>query len=311
MKRRFLVLCCLILLIASPQLLTVAEASGGRPLDEIQSYYITLHAREDGTLDIKYEITWKVLRDSDEGLLTWVKIGCPNRHVDTLEPLSDTIKSIRYMGESGNSYIRVDFKKSYRAGDTVRFSYSIHQSYICTADEERGLCVYNFTPGWFEEINVKAYQIRWDAYGAVDSNADFEKGDYLVWSGEMKAGDHVRTTISYDLSTFTIDPDQQYVEGDDGGVSLGTVLAVVFVILALAIIVAIVLSDDGYGVGGGGIFISGGGGCACASSCACACACAGGGRAGCSAKDFYYTNLRREDLQKALKPAEPAKTDLS
>lgn len=34
--------------------------------------------------------------------------------------------------------------------------------------------------------------------------------------------------------------------------------------------------------------------CACASSCACACACAGGGRAGCSAKDFYTVTLPRK-----------------
>ena len=41
--------------------------------------------------------------------------------------------------------------------------------------------------------------------------------------------------------------------------------------------------------------------CACASSCACACACAGGGRAGCTAKDFYTYKLShkadREDDQ--------------
>lgn len=44
---------------------------------------------------------------------------------------------------------------------------------------------------------------------------------------------------------------------------------------------------------GGGAGRSGGGGCACAcvSSCACACACAGGGRAGCSAKNFYRVEL--------------------
>ena len=33
--------------------------------------------------------------------------------------------------------------------------------------------------------------------------------------------------------------------------------------------------------------------CACASSCACACACAGGGRAGCTVKDFYTCKLPR------------------
>ena len=41
--------------------------------------------------------------------------------------------------------------------------------------------------------------------------------------------------------------------------------------------------------------------CACASRCACACACAGGGRAGCTAKDFYTYKLPhkadREDDQ--------------
>ncbi|MCQ2427252.1 MAG: zinc ribbon domain-containing protein [Clostridia bacterium] len=41
--------------------------------------------------------------------------------------------------------------------------------------------------------------------------------------------------------------------------------------------------------------------CACASHCACACACAGGGRAGCSTKDFYNTGLRLEQLEKYRK----------
>lgn len=37
--------------------------------------------------------------------------------------------------------------------------------------------------------------------------------------------------------------------------------------------------------------------CACASSCACACACAGGGRAGCSVKDFYTVKLPRPESE--------------
>ena len=56
----------------------------------------------------------------------------------------------------------------------------------------------------------------------------------------------------------------------------------------------------GGGFSGGG-FGGGGGHCACASSCACACACAcaGGGRAGCSAKNFYgAVKLSREVTEK-------------
>lgn len=43
--------------------------------------------------------------------------------------------------------------------------------------------------------------------------------------------------------------------------------------------------------------------CACAHSCACACACAcaGGGRAGCSTKDFYNTNLKLKHLKDIAK----------
>lgn len=38
--------------------------------------------------------------------------------------------------------------------------------------------------------------------------------------------------------------------------------------------------------------------CACVScACACACACAGGGRAGCTTKDFYKTNLKLKQLE--------------
>ena len=38
----------------------------------------------------------------------------------------------------------------------------------------------------------------------------------------------------------------------------------------------------------------GGGGCACA------CACAGGGRAGCSMKDFYRTNIKTKDIEDVI-----------
>ena len=55
--------------------------------------------------------------------------------------------------------------------------------------------------------------------------------------------------------------------------------------------------SDGFhgGFGGGGF--GGGGGCACA----CACACAGGGRAGCSKKDFYGTKISTARVRKILR----------
>lgn len=46
--------------------------------------------------------------------------------------------------------------------------------------------------------------------------------------------------------------------------------------------------------------VAAGGGDSGGSSCACACACAGGGRAGCSLKDFYSTKLTVEKINKIL-----------
>ena len=56
--------------------------------------------------------------------------------------------------------------------------------------------------------------------------------------------------------------------------------------------------------------------CACVScACACACACAGGGRAGCSTKDFYKTDLklsqleRKKNTRKTALPKHPAEKE--
>lgn len=51
-------------------------------------------------------------------------------------------------------------------------------------------------------------------------------------------------------------------------------------------------ADGGSFRGGGAGRGSGGCACACVSSCACACACAGGGRAGCSVKNFYRITVK-------------------
>ena len=84
------------------------------PLDEIQEYDITVDVRDDGTLDIKYHIVWKVLDSDAEGPLKWVKIGIPNRHVDEIKALSDNIKKIKY-SDNGGDFVRIDFKESYGA----------------------------------------------------------------------------------------------------------------------------------------------------------------------------------------------------
>lgn len=282
-------------LIILMQVGTVAYAKDN--LDEIEDYSITVNVREDGTLDIRYDVQWKVLSDKNgKEPVTWVKVGIPNSHCDSVEAITDNIESAKYYSDGGD-FVRVDFTEKHYEGDVFTFSFTIHQSYMYMLEDDA--IKYSFTAGWFEEIVVKSITIRWNKMWVEESTATevSEDGKYLVWRGEnLPEGDHFSTSVRYPKGTFATDENQQYVERSSGsGIGTGGIIIIVIIaILAIIVIIAIVEDDYGGGSGFGGgyhhtTFISScaRSSCACVSSCACACACAGGGRAGCSAKDFY------------------------
>ena len=304
---KILVAFCLMVILLPLQ----AEARG--PLDEIQNYTIQVDMRPDGTMDIRYHIEWKVLDDTSEGPLSWVKIGNPNMHVDEITALSDNIQDIRYLAEDG-SYIRIDFDREYHENEIIIFEYSIHQSYMYVIEEEEHICRYSFTPGWFDEIEVKEIKILWNRDNVLESTAQGTEGNYLVWSGSLEMGERLNASVQYNLDVFTTNEEEQYTEesGSEGGISpFGLLIAAGIVILVIIVLCALFVSDDddydSHGGFGGShyyhtMYVHTRSSCACACvSCACACACAGGGRAGCSKKDFYGTNLRIKDLEKVLK----------
>lgn len=281
-------------------------ASARNPLDEIQDYIIKIDMREDGTMDIVYHIEWKVLDSTSEGPLEWVKIGCPNLHCDEIAAKSGNIKEIGYYADNG-AYIRIDFDRQYEAGEIVKFDYSIHQSYMYVIEEGNHLCRYSFTPGWFDDIDVKHIMVEWNERNVIESNAQRTDDGYLIWEEELPAGKRLNASVKYNLDVFDTNPDEQYTEdygknttkSGDGELSTGAIILIIIVVIViLAIVIAICCDDDYHGGFGGGshtyihthsscVRSS----CACASHCACACACAGGGRAGCSTKDFYkYPN---------------------
>jgi hypothetical protein len=294
---------------------TAARAAG--PLDEIKNYTITIDPRSDGTLDIKYHIDWLVLDSTSEGPLSWVKVGIPNRHADDIKALSATIKSIGYMEDSG-SYVRVDLDREYTAGETVSFDFSLHQSYLYRLDTANNVCSYSFVPGWFDGITVDSFKLLWNKRDITYSDSTGTEGNYVTWSKELLPGERLTVIVRYSGSTFATSQDMQatddnnaytYSNSDAGDSSGGIVIVIVVVVIVFIIIGAAGGGGryrGGFGGRGGGIFISGGGhggggGCACAcAGCACACACAGGGRAGCSAKNFYGAVVETEKLKRAL-----------
>ena len=285
-------LVALLLLLMLPAL----PAKAADPLDEIKTYVITVDMRQDGTMDIKYHLDWTVLDDTSEGPLTWVKVGIPNSHVDSVKGLSPNIADIRYNAEGGD-YIRVSLDRPYRAGETVSFDFSIHQSYMYTLEENT--CSYAFIPGWFEEINVKSLKVLWNKADVASSNAMGTENDYLTWETTLAQGERYEVKVEYPMGVFDTSKSMQATES--GGSVWGVVA---FTLIFFAFIARFVWMVDGYegGFGRRGTHVHTHHSCACAGcACACACACAGGGRAGCSVKNFYGAKVHLTKLYEKLK----------
>lgn len=314
----------ILMLAASFMPFRIAKADGN--LDEIENYNITVDMQSDGTMDITYHIDWKVLDDTSEGPLSWVKIGIPNRYADNITALGSSIGGIYYYGDGGD-YVRIDLDREYYAGEVVPLDFSIHQSHMYTLDAGRNICAYQFTPGWFDGADVKSLKILWNNENVQESNAPGTEGNYLKWTASLSAGERYSVSINYTADVFDTSaegqagydeplPDEPYNEGTDytyyepDNNSDSYTWIIVIIVVVIVIVVTIVRGVGGgggyfggfYGGHGGHIGGGGGGGCACASSCACACACAcaGGGRAGCSAKNFYGAK-KTQELNSALR----------
>lgn len=311
---------------------TANTAKAAKDLDRILEYYITVDPRDDGTLDMEYVLIWKVLDSTSEGPLEWVKIGVPNKQVDEMVALSDQIKKISFTNENGDTCIRLDLNRKYYEGEIVYLHFSFHQSYMFTLIEE-DIC-YEFIPGWFNDSIVDYLSVKWKEDGTIYSNTTRVEDGYLLWSIKNFDYNHlIKVQTRYLREHFpNIDLEKTY---ENAGAASTTEKVIVFSIagffVAVFIIITIVAisfnrqNNDGYynnrgferryhknrffhkRVNRSGESISSphiangsgsGGGSSCA--CACACACAGGGRAGCSRKDFYNPNLKIDEFIEGL-----------
>ena len=288
------------------------------PQDKIENYAVTVTPKEDGTLDIEYDITWCAL-DADEPL-TWVTVGIANPNVRIYtDSISDNIRKYSLDTEDGYVGIRLDLHGAYSDGDVIRLRFTVNQGDIlCRAQDGY---FYEFVPGWFNSIPVEHYEFRWaKSKHITEANAESE-GNYYIWSGSFDCGEYAKMQVSYSSKAFegcqtvshrAFNDDEAYNELYEDKVGL----VVFMIILILLVVIGEVYIIDGYvSYQRGRGFLSGyghrvhvygrvnphytrarainsssgsrGGGRGCA--CACACACAGGGRAGCSQKDTYGT----------------------
>ena len=224
-----------------------------KDLDQIRDYEITVDVNKDGTLNMLYHIEWEVLDSTSEEPLTWVKIGIPNNKYVSMKKLTSNIKKIGYYSASG-SYARIDFDKSYRKGDIVKFEFQLVQDYVYQMNQfTEGETVYGFTPGWFNDIKVDKLVIRWNADKAISTEPAAEKisynnGTYFVWTEEnVKKGGKLPVQVTYPNDAFTFDPSKMQIDGDKEGRKTAIFAGVIIAIVALGfvgLIVAAIAYDN-------------------------------------------------------------------
>ena len=222
------------------------QASGAT--DEITDYVITVEVNEDATLNLHYHIQWKVLESDTAGPLTWVKIGIPNKHYVEYKALSDTIKTIK-LDSSDGCYAEIYFRDSYTAGQTVSFDFLVVQDYLYQMNRpSQGQTKYTFTPGWFEEIDVKRLVVRWKEDKIVSFEpAGFIRDGYLEWETALGADERFTVDVVYPIDAFRFDETKTY----DGGAKMSSFLSGVIIpgvvgIYLLATIIGLVKSCRGY-----------------------------------------------------------------
>lgn len=310
---------------------SIQYAKAFEPLDYIETYQITIDPNKDGTLNMHYKIVWVVLDDEKEGPLEWVQIGVVNSYVKDLKPLTSNIKKIKYSSDDG-AHIIIDFDRKYYKNEKLTFEFSYTQERMYhLIDEEK--VYYNYVPGWFDKIRVGYVCVRWNANNVIDSNHDRIIDGYLYWQSSLDFGQSLEIEVLYNQEAFVgLSEKLQYSSTTITKAELITIICILSSIVIFALIMTIIaikkhdpyMNNRGFigrsnyiahhyhhhhyyssAVNSKGVVIvnkgSSGGSGISGSSCACACACAGGGRAGCSIKDFNHDNIKHIDIINALK----------
>lgn len=306
MRKKFALIFAFIMIILIMFIPTNTARASSDPIDEILEYYINVDMESDGSAIITYHLKWKVLDDKTEGPVEDLYVGIPNKHVEDIKALSDNIKNIEYKNSyngSSGSYVKIDFFRKYYQDETFEFDFSIHQSYLYTLNDDDETVSFSFTPGWFPDTPIDDLIISWNGNYVIENNSDYtDENNQLIWKTSLDSGksSKLSASVTYQQSRFEeLDPDKQ---AENNTLHLGIVVVIIIIAIFVVLFLAAICSD-GYSSGGGTFFYSGGGhGGGCASSCACACACAGGGRAGCSTKDFY-TKVDTISLEEAFEKA--------
>ena len=179
--------------------------SQAKDLDEIVNYQIRVDVNEDATLHMIYHIDWKVLDSTSEGPLSWVLIGIPNNKYKSYKALSKCIKTMSYSSTEGALKITLD--RNYKAGEIVPIEFELVQDYMYQMDMlTEGETVYEFTPGWFDDIKVDNLEIYWNSDKAISHTpASDNYNNYFAWKTSLGKGQKYKVSVTYPNDAFKFD----------------------------------------------------------------------------------------------------------
>ncbi len=215
-------------------LLSVSPVSAA-PLDEILDYEITADMNEDATVRLTYHIEWKVLNDTWEGDLSWVKIGIPNYNCEEITGLSEAVKEIYYDYDNGY-FVHINLDRHYKKDEVVVLDFSFLQDNLYKMNEPEESCTtYEFTPGWFDRIPVDKMVIRWDSEKAKSWDPScIVEGGYLVWVYEgLEEGEKHSVNIIYPIDAFSFDESKKFVENSYSGDPLDNLTGIPLLIFGI------------------------------------------------------------------------------
>lgn len=212
-----------------------------KPLDEILNYDITVDVNDDATADILFNISWKVLDSKSEGPLSWVKIGVPNSHVEEYEALTPNIKKISTYNSGGN-YIRIDFDRDYYKDEVIDFSFRVKQGNMYLYDPEVGYADYAYTPGWFDDITVDNFTLRWNGDKVERFTPDaLNENGYLTWSKPLSPGEKYSVKVTYSGDAYPFVVFEKEEDNDYKFEEHGPVANFFFVIICIVVMILLVL----------------------------------------------------------------------
>lgn len=217
--------------------------------DKLNVYEITVKVNDDGTLSMDYHLEWEVLESDSAGALSWVKIGIPNNHVLSYEPKSDVIKKMS-ISKSGGTYAEIHFKKKYYKGDVVSFDFHLEQDYMYEMNMlTDGETVFEFTPGWFDEMRVEKLTIRWKSENVTSiSPSALHMGNYYIWITSLKRGGKYKISVTYPNDAYNFNKSKtikqsSYSSGSD---DTANIVGLVMLVGIMVMLVGVVKSASRY-----------------------------------------------------------------